>query len=371
MSTLNIAGDFYVNPKFLDKFTNEKIDAKLIDLFEKADYNIVNLEAPIIRKKTPIPKTGPNLGMSKRGLKVLKSLNIDAVSLANNHILDHGAEGLNNTFQSLKENNIQFFGAGENYEEASRAFIKLIDGMKIGILNMAENEWSNTHGKMPGASPLDIMDNTRAVQQLKPKVDHLLVIVHGGSELHRYPTPRFKKMLRYFVDQGADAVIGHHTHCYNGFEYYRHKPILFSTGNFIFPRQNAGPDWTTGVIASLRLKKNQNIELQTLPISLNVEAAKTLSLLEGKAFDEFRAEEKRKNKIIADDQKLEEVYDAFFEKAKKQYIHYLQPFSSRYLHKVFSLGIIPDFLKTPRKKRLYLNLIRCESHRDMLLKLLK
>ena len=83
----------------------------------------------------------------------------------------------------------------------------------------------------------------------------------------------------------------------------------------------------------------------------------------------FEDELKRFNLIIADDSLLEKEFQKYVEKKKKMYSHYLEPYTQRILHIMHRYKLLPTFLNK-RKRLLYLNLIRCESHRDVILRIL-
>lgn len=154
------SGDFYVSDDFQNK---DLIDKSVIDLFDKADYRIVNLEAPITEDnpKNKILKTGPHLRMSSNTIMpYLHHLKIDAVTMANNHILDYGNKGVTDTFKELVDHKIKYIGAGNDLNEAKKPLSLHKDGMKIAILNFCENEWSIAEDDSPGANPMDIIDNT-------------------------------------------------------------------------------------------------------------------------------------------------------------------------------------------------------------------
>lgn len=366
MISINVAGDFYINSEFINTLS---INSEVKNVFKKAALNIVNFEAPIVEKATPKDKYGPSLFMDKSCVKFLKELNVDLVTLANNHIMDQGEQGLDMTMQNLNENTIEYIGADVNLEKASLPFKKKFGDINLGIINFAENEFSNTNGNYHGAAPLDLIENTLAIQKLKKEVDKVIVIVHGGAEMHKYPSPRFKKTLRYFALQGADAVIAHHTHRYNGYEVFNEVPIVYGVGNFIFPRKGSNDLWNIGVVANLTIEK-KGVTLKTIPVKLNYENGLELSLLSNIEASDFLNSEKDKSEVIANDELLEKKYDEFIVSVYNQYVHYLQPYTSKYLHKLFSMGIIPNFLKNNKKRLLYLNLVRCEAHRDVLLKIL-
>lgn len=372
MIKLTVSGDFAPTKAFLDSIASaENYFYELAPLLTKADLNITNLEAPVITESTPSEKYGPSLATDARAIDLLKKSGFHAVTLANNHIMDHGKRGLTSTISELNNAKIPYFGAGNNVEEANKPFIFEKDGKKIGLLNFAENEFSNTVDENPGAAALDLIDNSYAIKRLKNQVDVVVVIVHGGAELHEYPSPRFKKTLRFMANQGADLVIAHHTHRYNGYENYNGVPIFYGLGNFVFPSPPfKDKKWSLGVLLDIKIESDNKINFATIPFLQNFQQY-GFQLLEGQELAAFREMEMRMNDVILDDSVLSEKYEEFFKKVENQYLHYLQPYTSKYFHKLYSMGIIPSFLKNKTKRLLYLNLIRCEAHRDVVLKILK
>ena len=108
--------------------------------------------------------------------------------------------------------------------------------MNIFIFNFCENEWSIAESDNPGANPMDIIDNANQIKYARELADYVIVIVHGGHEYYNLPSPRMQKQYRFYADQGADIVVGHHTHCISGNEVYKGVPIYYSLGNFIFTK---------------------------------------------------------------------------------------------------------------------------------------
>lgn len=233
---INITGDLVIKEKFLDKII---FSHTIKQIFQKQHINIINLECPIIENKyKPIEKTGPNIFTKKQIINHLKELNINVTTLANNHILDFGDEGLLNTCNLLKSNNIKYVGVGSNLKEAKEPLILEKEDLTVGIINFCENEWSIAGDFTPGANPVNIIDNYKQINYLKDRVDHLIVIHHGGHELHPYPSPRMKELFRFYVDMGVDIVVNHHPHCISGYECYKDKAIFYSLGNFLFTSDN-------------------------------------------------------------------------------------------------------------------------------------
>jgi len=238
-NTINIfiSGDFAPSLRVSELIQNQeyhKIYNDMLPIIQEADISITNLELPLIDKGTPIDKTGPNLKAPINSIEALKFARFNMVTLANNHIMDYGAEGLFSTIKICKENNIDYLGAGSCLNEAKQVKYIYCKNAKIAFINVAENEWSSTFGNEPGVNPLNEISIFYQVKEAKQNADYTILIIHGGHETFEFPSPNMKERYRYFVDLGVDAVLGHHTHCFSGHEIYKGKLIIYSMGNFIF-----------------------------------------------------------------------------------------------------------------------------------------
>src|SRR5690554_976332 len=356
-----ITGDLVINKTFL----NDNISPEVINLFQSSDYNIVNLEAPVTESNLKILKTRPHLKSEKEStLEILKALNINLCTLANNHVLDYDEQGVLDTINFCKENNIQTVGAGNNLEEASKTlYFDSAEG-KIAIVNFAENEWSSATEKTAGANPMDIIDNAKQIKEAKQSADYVFVIVHGGHEYYNLPSPRMQKQYRFYAEQGADIVIGHHTHCISGNEVYNGVPIYYSLGNFLFTKPSSYKDWYLGLVLEVEIK-NGNITSQLHPVKQEKESFE-LSLLNGNEKLDVLNRISKYNDIISNSVKLKNEWDIYIKSKYDFYLNYWSPISfiqNRYLKAVCNrLGI-----KLINKKgmALTLNLMRCEAHTDM------
>lgn len=205
-----ISGDLVVNQDYYISNINQNI----IDLFKHSDYNIINLEAPVTTISSKILKTGPHIKAEEKStLDVLKTLEVDAVTLANNHVLDYNEKGVADAISFCKKNNFKTVGAGSNLIEASKILFTDTDEGKIAIVNFAENEWASATEETAGANPMDIIENAKQIEDAKHRADYVFVIVHGGHEYYNLPSPRMQKQYRFYAEQGVDIVIGHHKRC--------------------------------------------------------------------------------------------------------------------------------------------------------------
>ncbi len=363
---LLISGDFFI----ADKFTNKEIiDQSVVVLFQQSDYRIINLEAPITSNnpKNKILKTGPHLRMSEQTvIPYLKQLNVDAVTLANNHILDYGAKGLCDTFESLKQNKIASVGAGNNQNEATQPLTLEKNGLRIAILNFCENEWSIAEPDTPGANRMDIIDNVNQIKAAKATHDKVICIIHGGHEYYHIPSPRMQKQYRFYVDSGADAIVGHHTHCIGGYEIYNEAPIAYSLGNFIFTRNNNNPVWYQGLFVTLEIIQNQKIKIKLHPVQQEIRTFKTK--LSGNN-EKVKTLEEVKNisDIINNKTELFQKWDAFINQKEKQYLNAFSPvhfFKTKYITSAVKKLRLHKLFMNKKHYKMMMNLIRCEAHKD-------
>ena len=356
-----ITGDFV-----LDRgFGNLEITQTLISLFKKSDLNIVNLEAPVTDSESKIIKTGPHLKVKQENVKnVLKELNVKVLSLANNHILDYDEQGVKDTLSFCRKNNLEVVGAGMNLEEASKSlYIDTAEG-KVAIINFAENEWASATDKSAGANPMDIIENVKQIRQAKKQAEFVFVIIHGGHEYYNLPSPRMQKQYRFYAENGADLIVGHHTHCISGNEVYRGVPIYYSLGNFLFTKFSTYDDWYVGLVLQIEIIKGQLIT-QLYPVKQERETFK-LGIVDDKEKEIILNRVLNYNNIIKELPKLQHSWNSYTESQFSNYLNYLSPISF-IQNRLLKAALIKSGIKLNNKKgiALFLNLMRCEAHADM------
>ncbi len=226
------------------------VGKELKELFDNADYRVVNLELPLTEEKTPIEKCGPNLIANPKAIEGYKALGIDLVTIANNHILDQGRVGFDKTIETLDKANIAYVGGGYTYEQAYAPKIVEIGGKKIGFYATCQHEFSWVQDYGVGANGFDPLESLDHIVELKSKVDYLVVLYHAGVEEYRYPLPRTRKECRKMIEKGADLIVCQHTHCIDCEEQYKGGIICYGQGNFIFDHSSK-ETWQTSLLITL------------------------------------------------------------------------------------------------------------------------
>lgn len=359
-----IAGDFCPQSR-AKKLCEEGKYAEMLgeakDIVEKADFSIVNLECPITQgDEHPIEKKGPNLRCSEKSVEAIRWTGFDCVTLANNHFLDFGAKGVNNTLQSCQKHGLETVGGGMNIEEASKTLYKQIDGKTLSVINCCEHEFSIATATTAGANPLNPIQQYYAIKEARTKADYVLVIVHGGHEHWQLPSTRMQETYRFFIDAGADAVVNHHQHCFSGYETYKEKPIFYGLGNFCFddPKSKSGI-WNEGYMVQLQF--NNTVGFRIHPY-LQCREKACVKLLEPFSYDK-RIEEL--NGIIANPEQLHKYQEEYYRQDAKKYKEMFEPLDLHPIRALRKRGWFPSFI-SKKRKALAMNFIQCESHRDRL-----
>lgn len=327
-------------------------------------YAIANLECPLINSRTPISKVGPVLGAHQECIRGLASAGLKLLSLANNHIMDHGPAGLRSTMAACRDARIECFGAGENLAAAARPFILDLGGLKVAIVAMAEHEFSIATPSAPGASSLDVMAFVRTMQQLKGAVDRVVVLLHGGNEGYLYPRPGLMNLCRFMIEQGACAVICQHSHCAGCCENYKDGLIVYGQGNLLFdlPSRMADPQWRTGLLVKLHLEKQGPVKYELVPIEQPVDGL-GVRRMAGQCASSFLRDLDARSAAIQAPGFVERQWLEFSLARYPYYLSALRGFG-RVRYRIWQYLRRAGLASDGQNERLMLNMIRCESHRE-------
>ncbi|UFK97101.1 CapA family protein [Kaistella faecalis] len=364
-----ISGDFCPIGR-TGRLLNEGAFSSVFNGFEKlvatVDYAIVNLECPVTLSDRKIEKTGPCIKTENtEALRALQFAGFNLLTLANNHILDYDEQGVIDTVENAKKFGFATIGAGKNIEEAKKPVIKDLKGIKIGFINIAENEFCAADHNAAGAHTLDLIGNLKEIADLRTKVDKVILIYHGGREHYQLPSPNQRKTFRFLIENGVDAIVAHHTHCVSGFEYYDGKPIVYSLGNFIFDYKEKYQrgNWTEGMSVVLHLE-DDSFKVQVIPHFQGRKSDPTLHLLKDNDHKIFVERVENLNRVITDDHLFKNEWQSYLASQEKFYLSSLY-IKNIYIRFLFIKGIFPISLLRSKHNKLILNLIRCEAHHEI------
>ncbi len=245
---INFAGDinFDENWKTIQYADQNNIGVEdclvngLIEQMRDADIMMINNEFSYGTGGTPLPGKAYTFRARPDRADNLKRMGVDIVSVANNHVFDYGEKGLRRTLETLEDYKIPYVGAGRNLDEASQIVYFLINGKKIAITAATQIERTYNYTKeatsvSPGVlKTLQPDKYVRVIKEARKNADYVIAFVHWGTEGKTFFEKDQVKLARDFVIAGADAIIGGHTHCLQGIEFYDRVPIFYSLGNFWF-----------------------------------------------------------------------------------------------------------------------------------------
>lgn len=366
-----IAGDFCPINRIERLALSEDFESIFNDfnqVFNGNDLNIVDLECPLTHTNNARIKTGPPQKAHPDTIRILKHANINLVAMANNHVMDYGTKGLEDTLHLLDKNAIQTVGIGKSASLATKPYSFETKNTSIAILNIADNEFLSTPDGTYTCNSIDTLRCFYDIKNAKETHDYVIVIVHGGNEFYELPSPRIKKLYRYIADLGADAVVAHHTHVFSGYEVHHSTPIFYGLGNFLYDwpgKENS--TWNKGYI--VRMQIADKLDFEIIPFKQN-DSNPGIFHLSNSEIRNFNEDINRLNSIIQDDRLLEEKFSVYCQSVFPMYDAFIEPNLGRYINALRKRKLFPGLL-SKKKRLLLLNLARCESHRDVLLRMLK
>lgn len=226
------AGDFCSKPST----SRIVVSDELRDIILSCNFKVVNFEVPLKPDNITLPpQKRERFFQHNDAPNFLRKLGFNLFQLANNHAFDWGEEGFKKTKNNLGD---AAFGAG-TYNEAYKVKIVEANGVKFGFLALCFAAYKGVFDDVKnheglGCAYINDLKVNHIILEAKQQVDYLFVLPHDGIEYIDIPIPETIARYRDFIDWGADAVIGSHPHCPQGWETYNGKPIFYSLGNFLF-----------------------------------------------------------------------------------------------------------------------------------------
>ena len=259
----------YIQSNYSSSGVDGVVSPDIKALMNDATYTMINNEFCFSERGQKAPDKQYTFRVNPSFVSVFNDLGVDIAGLANNHVLDFGKDALTDTFSTLSGANIEYTGAGNSLEEASKLIVKTDDKSRTyGFLAASHvipvGSW-NVVDSQPGEFCFyDETDLLNTIKAADSKVDYLFVMVHWGVEHTTELTNYQPGDAHKFIDAGADAIIGMHSHCLQPVEYYNGKPIFYSLGNFIFHQtiQSGG-----GGAVEFTVDENDTVSYRIIPIT--------------------------------------------------------------------------------------------------------
>ena len=259
----------YVQANYSAAGVDGVVAPEIKDLMTNATFTIINNEFCFSERGQKAPDKQYTFRVNPSYVSLFNDMGVDIAGLANNHVLDFGRDALTDTFTTLTNAGIDYTGAGNSLEEASKLIVKTdAKGRTYGFLAASHvipvGSW-NVLNAQPGEFCFyDETDLLNAIAAADSQVDYLFVMVHWGVEHTTELTSYQPNDAHKFIDAGADAIIGMHSHCLQPVEMYNSKPIFYSLGNFIF---NKSIKSGGGGAVEFAIDESDNVTYRIIPIT--------------------------------------------------------------------------------------------------------
>ena len=304
--TINFIGDIMLARRYeepggiINTFGVETIfGPSLPYLGNAADITVANLESPLTNQGIRHPTKPIVFRGRPTNIAGLVHAGIDVITLANNHIIDYGLEGMRQTQSLLDSTNILYSGAGANSYEAYLPIFKIKNGVNIGFLAFSDRTgqydnyqpYLNAGYNKPGFANLDTFCLFQQIQNVSVDADLIIVETHAGIEYDLMPRTEnipdrtnnnqdefyaphalvpctSDVAIRHFaIDKGADLVINHHPHVIQGFEVYNGKLIAHSLGDFTFDLDY--PETYSSMILNAKINQTGFYDYSVTPVYID------------------------------------------------------------------------------------------------------
>jgi poly-gamma-glutamate synthesis protein (capsule biosynthesis protein) len=241
---------------------------KIRDYLKGADLVFGNLETPITQGPE-IPDFKMIFRSNPGTEQALKYAGFSVLSLANNHTLNFGKQGIKDTFNYLTKTGIKYVGAGNNKQEANQPVYVEKKGIKFAFLAYNDSDvvpasYEATYNRA-GTAFMRIERMIKAVEEAKQKADFVIISMHAGTEYTQKPNNSQVNFAHAAIEAGADLIIGHHPHVVQVMEKYKEKYIFYSLGNFVFD-QPQSQETKEGLVIKVYFTKDGISKISFLPV---------------------------------------------------------------------------------------------------------
>ena len=351
-SSILFFGDFVSS-----KCSNVVLSDDIKGLISNATIVGCNLEAPITKGASIIAKAGVAIKQEVSIASWMKENGFHFVQLANNHMLDFGLQGLEDTLLDL--NQFTTVGAGA-FDEAYKIKEIIAGGKKIGLISLCHQEFGITENEnQSGVAWINHWRVIHEIQSQKEHFDFIIALPHAGVELIDAPLPEWRQIYKKLIDYGVDAVIATHPHIPQGWETHNGKPIFYSLGNFYFDAvSNPHPFWNKSYAVQIFLGEQIDFKIHNL------------IFVEGRVDIDFDSSRDVHNQYLCNLISNDGSYESYINNEATRLYDIYEKRMKQSLGAFYINGnikqkarLILNFFKGKRDYNYLLNTFRCESHR--------
>ena len=214
--------------------------APIASVLRSADIAVVNLETAVTNGGSPTAKEF-TFRAPATAFAALRGAGVDVASMANNHGLDYGLEGLRDSLAAAKRYRLPLIGIGLDDAQAYRPFRRTVNGQRIAVIGATQvlddeliSAWTAGPGKPGLASAKNVPRLLRAVRAVRKTSDTVVVFLHWGVELEQCPSADQRRLAKQLVAAGADVVVGGHAHRVQGAGRLGRALVGYGLGNFVW-----------------------------------------------------------------------------------------------------------------------------------------
>lgn len=254
--TLAFGGDVHFEGRIGARLQADpsSILAGVAPLLSRADLAVVNLETAITTRGSPPPGKQYAFRAPPSAFAALRAGGVDVASMANNHGMDYGRQGLEDSLDAADAADFPVVGIGRDAAEAYRPLVREVKGQRIAVLAATQvlddelrSAWTATDAQPGLASAKEVDRLTAAVRAARAQADTVVVFLHWGTEGQTCPNEAQPVLARALAEAGADIIVGGHAHRLQGAGRLGGAFVAYGLGNFVF-YSDSGPGTETGIL---------------------------------------------------------------------------------------------------------------------------
>jgi poly-gamma-glutamate synthesis protein (capsule biosynthesis protein) len=213
----------------------------------------VNLETAITARGKPEPKKW-TFRTSPKALDALAAAGVDVVTMANNHAVDYGKQGLVDTLEAKANSPIPVVGIGTDAASAFAPARRTIRGVKVAVFGATQVPdrtaavWAAGKDKPGVASARNPKRLLAAVRTARASHDLVVVYLHYGTERVACPIGDQRNIVAALAEAGADVIVGSHAHVLLGSGWKKGSYVSYGLGNFVWYSPNSKAEASSGVL---------------------------------------------------------------------------------------------------------------------------
>lgn len=237
--TLAVAGDVHFMGRTA-KLLDDPATAfgSIATVLRAADLSVLNLETAITDRGTAQPKEF-HFRAPPTAFDALRAAGVDAVTFANNHVLDYGQVGLADTLAAANAARFPYFGIGANAAAAWAPLIRTVAGTRLAFIGVSQvhelaSSWVATRTRPGEAHAIDEDRTLAAIRSARARADVVIVFMHWGTEGSGCPNTEQKSLAKKMAAAGADIILGAHAHTLQGSGWLGRTFVAYGMANFLW-----------------------------------------------------------------------------------------------------------------------------------------